>query len=173
MELVLSHHESRCVHYQYSYMIVDRRNIPLLPTNYSRLNLFKKYHMQTQQNGLKMNWYLFCWRLWALVYNADNADLSSTHVKDIVHHSSVKHMTGERTTISLWHIEDRPAGLIFKRSTKCTPNFAECLERAFADLIQGFISFKNREFDLQELLWHEHTSHLHLPWVNVEGSTDV
>ena len=51
------------------------------------------------------------------VYNDDNDDLSSTHVKDIAHHSPVKlvlshqesdvfvisnfHMIGERTTISL------------------------------------------------------------------------
>ena len=53
------------------------------------------------------------------VYNKDDADLSSAHVKDIAHHSPVKlvlsheeircicypyfHMTGERTSISLWH----------------------------------------------------------------------
>ena len=55
-------------------------------------------------------------------YSDDNADLSSTHVKDIVHHSPVRlalshqgvdvfvisifHMIGERTTISSWHNKD-------------------------------------------------------------------
>ena len=33
MELVLSHHESRCIGYQYSYMVVERRTIPLWPNN--------------------------------------------------------------------------------------------------------------------------------------------
>ena len=28
MELVLSHHEGRCIRYQYFYMTVERRNIP-------------------------------------------------------------------------------------------------------------------------------------------------
>ena len=59
MELVLSHHECRCVYHQYSYMIVERRAIPLSFYDQKitgRLNLLKKYHMQTQQNGLKENW---------------------------------------------------------------------------------------------------------------------
>ena len=32
-ELVLSHHESRCIRYQYSYMIEERRTTPLWPNN--------------------------------------------------------------------------------------------------------------------------------------------
>ena len=33
MELILSHHESRCIRYQYSYMVVEIRTIPLWPNN--------------------------------------------------------------------------------------------------------------------------------------------
>ena len=33
MKLVLSHHESRCIRYQYSYMSKERRTIPLWPNN--------------------------------------------------------------------------------------------------------------------------------------------
>ena len=31
MELVLSHHEGRCIRYQYFFMIVERRTIHLIP----------------------------------------------------------------------------------------------------------------------------------------------
>ena len=33
MELVLSHHKGRCIHYQYFYMIVEKKTIPLIPNN--------------------------------------------------------------------------------------------------------------------------------------------
>ena len=33
MEIVLSHHKGRCICYQYFYMIVERRTIPLRPNN--------------------------------------------------------------------------------------------------------------------------------------------
>ena len=57
MELVLSHHEGRCIRYQYFCMIVERRTIPLDQTITGGLNLFQNnYHMQTQQNALKDNW---------------------------------------------------------------------------------------------------------------------
>ena len=57
MELVLSHHKGRCICYQYFYMIVERRTIPLRPNNNRQAELvLKKYHMQTQQNALKENW---------------------------------------------------------------------------------------------------------------------
>ena len=84
MELVLSHHGSRCICYQYSYMVVERRTTPLWPNN-DRLAELVSNHMHTLQNAFKENWQLFCWRLWA--YSKDSADLSSTHVKDIAHHS--------------------------------------------------------------------------------------
>ena len=54
MELVL-HHESGCVHYQYSYMLVKKEEPSLYDqTMIGRLNLFQKYyHLQTQHNALK------------------------------------------------------------------------------------------------------------------------
>ena len=70
----------------------------------------------------------------SFVYNEDDVDLSSAHIKDIAHHSPVKlvlshresrciffrifHMIGKRTTISWWHNKDWEAELIFKRSIK-------------------------------------------------------
>ena len=33
MELVLCHHKSRCIRYQYSYMTEERRITPLWPNN--------------------------------------------------------------------------------------------------------------------------------------------
>ena len=39
MELVLSHHESKCVNYQYSYMTVERRTTPVWPKNYRQTEL--------------------------------------------------------------------------------------------------------------------------------------
>ena len=43
------------------------------------------YHMQTQQNALKDddNWSLLLLEAVGFAYNKDNADFSSTHVKDI------------------------------------------------------------------------------------------
>ena len=89
------------------------------------------------------------------VYNEDNADLSSAHIKDIANHSPVKLVlshqesrcmcypyflhAGVRTTISLWHSKDRQAELITKWSTKCRPNFTECLDNTLPDLFEGLI----------------------------------
>ena len=57
MELVLFHHKGRCICYQYFYMIVQRRTIPLRPNNNRQAELvLKNYHMQTQQNALEENW---------------------------------------------------------------------------------------------------------------------
>ena len=41
-KFVLSHQENGCVHYRYSYMIVERRTILLWPKITGGQNLFKK-----------------------------------------------------------------------------------------------------------------------------------
>ena len=93
------------------------------------------------------------------VYNEDNANLSSAHVKDIAHHSPVKlvlshqesrcicypyfHMIGEKTIISLWHNKNRQAELISKRSTKCRPNFTNALKEHFQIFPKVYIISKH------------------------------
>ena len=42
MELVLSHHESGCIRYQHSYVIIERRTIPLWPNNDRQAELVSK-----------------------------------------------------------------------------------------------------------------------------------
>ena len=155
VELVLSHHESRCIRCQYSYMIEERRTIPLWPNNCRQAELVfnQSYADSTEYIERKLTTLLL--EAMGFVYNEDNADLSSAHVKDITNQSPVKLVlshqesrcicypyfshAGERTTISLWHNKDRQAELISKRSAKCRPNFTECLDSAFPDHFEGFI----------------------------------
>ena len=101
MELVLSHNESRCIHYQHSCMIVERRTTLYDQTIAGRLNLFKKipYADSTECIERELIALLLCWMLWALFTKKYNADLSSAHVKDIAHHSPVK--------LVLFHQESR------------------------------------------------------------------
>ena len=90
MELVLSHHKGRCICYQYFYMIVERRTIPLRPNNNRQDELvLKKWSYANSTECIERE--LVALLLEAMrQYNKDNADLSSTHVKNIAHHSPVK-----------------------------------------------------------------------------------
>ena len=85
---------------------------------------------------------------------------------------SIFHMIGERTTTSLWHDKDRQAELVSKRNTKCRLNLTECLERTFPGRSRGLYNVKT-----DNLIYRNYcgmnTSHLHLLWVNVVGSTHV
>ena len=79
MELVLSHHKGRCICYQYFYMIVERRTIPLRPNNNRQAELFKKKISYVNSTEC-IERELVAFLLEAMrQYNKDNADLSSTH----------------------------------------------------------------------------------------------
>ena len=81
MELVLSHHESRYIRYQYSYMIVERRTVPLWPNNDRQTELVSKelsYADWTECIERDLKTLLL--EAMGFVYNEENDDLSSTHV---------------------------------------------------------------------------------------------
>ena len=81
MELVLSHHESRYIRYQYSYMIVERRTILLWPNNDWQTELVSKELSRadwTECIEIDLNALLL--EAMGFVHNEDNDDLSSTHV---------------------------------------------------------------------------------------------
>ena len=140
---------ARSIRYQYSYMIVERRTIPLWPNN--------DWQTELVSNELSCaDWtecierYLKALLLEAMdfVHTEDNDDLSSTHVTSKT--GSVKpgeqmylllnifHVTGERTTISLWHNKGRWAELISKRSTK----YKNTLKAHFQIFFNGLYNVK-------------------------------
>ena len=146
MQLVLSHHESRYIRYQYSYVIVERGTMPLWPNNDWQTELVSKElscadYTECIERDLKA----LLLEAMGFVHNEDNDDLSSTHVTSKTcsvtpgeqRYINIFHVIGERTTISLWHNKCRWAELI--SSIKYRPHITECLERAFTDLFQGFI----------------------------------
>ena len=163
MELVLSHHESRCVHYRYSYLIVERRTIPLWPKKIpAGWTCLKKISYADSTEWIEselialpleaMGFGLQCEQCWFEFHSckghcpSQSSKTCSVSPGERMYLLSVffTWLAGERTTISLWHNKDRPSGLISKRRTKCRSNFTECIERAFADLFQGFMYCKNR-----------------------------
>ena len=89
MELVLSHHESRCI--RYSYMIVARRTTPFM-TKYlpAWLTCLTKISYANSTEYIERELIALLLEAMGFVYNDDIADLSSTRVKDIAHHSPVK-----------------------------------------------------------------------------------
>ena len=154
MELVL-HHESSCIRYQYSYMLVERRTIPLWPNDDRQAELVSKessYADSTECIGTELMALLL--EAMGFACNEDNADLSCTNVnmpttfqlnlfcptrRADVFVISILHMIGEIIIISSWYNNDRQAEVISKMSTKCRPNLIKCLERAFPDIFQWFI----------------------------------
>ena len=56
MGLGLSHHESKCIRYQYSYMIEEKKNHSFMTKQLPAGWTCFKNHRQAQQNALKENW---------------------------------------------------------------------------------------------------------------------
>ena len=122
-KLVLSHHEGRCIHYHYFYMIVERRTIHLLE---AMGFAYIKDNADESSTHVKK-----------IAHNSP--------VKLVLSHQESKcicyqcfDIIGERKTISFWHNKDQQAELISKRSAKWTPNLTGCHERVFPELFQGF-----------------------------------
>ena len=120
-----------------------------------RLNLFKeiicrlnRMHWKRIDNS-SVGGYGLClqWRqCWFEFRSCKGHCQPSSPVKHVLSHQESRCIcyqyflhAGERTTISLWHNKDRQAELISKRSTKCRPNFTECLHSALPDLFKAFI----------------------------------
>ena len=138
MELVVSHHESRCICYQYSYMVVERRTIPLWPNDDRQAQLVSN-ELSHADSTECIERKLIALLLDAMdfAYNKDNADLCSTHIKDIAHHFPVKLVLSHQESRCFYqyfshdrrqnnHLvmtQQRPGGWTdFYQSTKCRPN---------------------------------------------------
>ena len=81
MELVLSHNESGYIHYQYFYMIVERRTIPLWPNNDRQTGLVsKELSYANWAECIETELTAFLLEAMGFVYNEGNVELSSTHV---------------------------------------------------------------------------------------------
>ena len=99
MELVLCHHESRYIRYQYSYMIVERRTIPLWPNNYRQTELVStELSLAEWTECTERDLKTLLLEAVGFVYN--------------VFVINIFHVIGERITISLWHNKGRRAELI-------------------------------------------------------------
>ena len=112
MELVLSHHKSKCIRYQYSYMIVERRIIPLWPNNDRQAEIVSK-ELSYADSTECIERELIYLKLGAMgfAYNEENADLSSTHIRDIAQPSQWNLFCPTRRAdvfvISIFHMIER------------------------------------------------------------------
>ena len=76
-----TNHESRCVRYQYSYMIVERRTIPLWPNNDWQIELVsKELSCADPTECIERDLKALLLEAMGFAHNEDNRDLSSTHV---------------------------------------------------------------------------------------------
>ena len=83
--------ESRYLRYQFPYMVVERRTIPLWPDNDRQAELIsKELSYADSTECIEKELIALLLEVMAFAYNNDNADLSSTHVRNIAHHSPVK-----------------------------------------------------------------------------------
>ena len=192
MELVLSHHECRCVYHQYSYMIVERRAIPLSFYDQKitgRLNLLKKVLYADSTEWIEreliallleaMGFGLQCRQCWFEFYSCNEHCPPQSSKNCSVPPGEQMYLLSVFFT---WLEKEQPS-LCDRTKTdrldwflKEVPNADPTSQNALKEHLQIF-SKGLYIVKTDNLIYRNYcgmnTNHLHLPWVNVGGFTHV